>query len=200
MPAMWGLQKNEHVYIAIGAVVVVIALVFSVFVPSTDETPAEEIEMEAETVEEPEPTVVEKVEEIVSAPTPPPPTSTETCAVSFEAEFRCLVNDHRQANGSAPLSADPVLNVVALKHSKWMSANNNPSHVGEGGSEFWERCQAAGSDCFGENVAYGFHSPQELFGFWRNSPPHNENLLDSRFTHMGFGMAGSDTYATTVFR
>lgn len=194
---MWGLQKDSHVYIAIGAVVVVLALIFSIFVPLDNEPPIDIPENEAIT-ENSGSVGNETTEKVSDTPTPVSVTA-ESCGGSFADAFLCLVNSHRETHGRSLLSYDPTLNVVAFRHSEWMAANNHASHIGENGSEFFERCQAARSDCFAENVAYGFRTPRELFSFWSTSAVHNENLLGP-YTHMGLGVSGSDTYATAIFR
>jgi hypothetical protein len=121
-----------------------------------------------------------------------------TCKTgSFNDQFLCLINAHRKANGKNALAYDTKLNEAAENHSAWMQENDNFSHTGENGSQFYQRCEAVGGKCDAENIAYGFKSAQDLFDMWKNSSGHNANMLGDH-TVMGLGIAGK--YATNDFR
>ncbi len=44
---------------------------------------------------------------------------------------------------------------------------------------------------FGENIARGQSTPDQVFASWMKSPGHRDNILDSSFDEVRFGMAGS---------
>ncbi|WP_342190492.1 CAP domain-containing protein [Paenibacillus macquariensis] len=47
---------------------------------------------------------------------------------------------------------------------------------------------------YGENIAAGQTTPEEVTRVWMNSPGHRANILDPRFTDIGVGyVAGTAT-------
>lgn len=134
----------------------------------------------------------------VPTPTPTPASSTDCTVGSFNEQFLCLLNEHRQANGKNALSYNSLLNQAAMNHSIWMANNDNLSHTGEGGSSPFERCEDVGTRCDAENIAYTSSSftPQSLFDGWKNSPGHNANMLGN---HAVTGLAVYQGYATSNF-
>ena len=57
---------------------------------------------------------------------------------------------------------------------------------------------------YGENIAAGYGTAASVFMAWKNSPPHNSNMLDSRWKVMGIGFeivpgSAETTYWTTDF-
>ncbi len=138
----------------------------------------------------PTPTVVKNV---AAEPTLKFASCTET---DFAQQFLCLINSYRAQNGKGALTYDATLNKVALDYSIYMKTANFFAHVAPNGTHYYERCQAGGTTCHGENLAKGFLSAQNLFDMWRNSAGHNQNMLGPYKT-MGLGISGS--YATNVF-
>jgi len=118
------------------------------------------------------------------------------CNSGFNSEFLSLINTYRQENGKNTLSLNEALNIAACKHSNWMKTNNTLSHVGENGSQFYERCAFENISCDAENIAQGADSAQAFFDMWKNSSGHNENMLGDH-TQIGVGLSGD--YATTLF-
>ena len=41
----------------------------------------------------------------------------------------------------------------------------------------------------GENLGYGFWTPEEVCLAWKNSRTHYNNIIDPRFTQIGIGVA-----------
>ena len=91
-----------------------------------------------------------------------------------------------------PLAFDERLISAAIDHTEWMLATNTFSHLGAGGSEFWQRIEAAGYLPWltvGENLAWrgtsGSLGDATVLAFAHQlhadlfvSPGHRENLLD----------------------
>src|SRR5690606_38362299 len=48
----------------------------------------------------------------------------------------------------------------------------------------------------GENLAKDFTSSEELLEGWLNSPSHRQNLLDSRYSHIGVAVVEGDFQGT----
>jgi hypothetical protein len=115
----------------------------------------------------------------------------------FTAQLLCLINKYRKESGLGELSSNSSLNNAAQSHSSWMNANQSLSHDGDNGSTPFSRCNAAGATCDAENVAmHSNPSAQNIFDLWKNSAPHNTNLLGS---HLQIGLGISGQYATAVF-
>lgn len=93
------------------------------------------------------------------------------------------------------LSPHTLLDAAAQRHAEWMAANNNMSHTGEAGSSFWDRAKSAGyfGRGGGENIAYGYSSPEGVVTGWMNSKGHRANILNSSWEHIGIGYAKDAT-------
>lgn len=126
-----------------------------------------------------------------------PPVVASCATSSFNADFLCLLNSFRKENSRGTLSYSNSLSAAATAHSSWMQRVGTLNHVGENGSQFFERCDAHGLSCYAENIAMGFTSTQHLFDMWKNSPGHRANMLGN-YSFIGLGTSGA--YATTVFR
>lgn len=130
-------------------------------------------------------------------PTPPvdPPTDNE--------ELLRLHELHNQERGGNYLEMNDKLMVAAQKHAMWMAEKGRMSHTGAGGSSFWDRITAEGYRGMGggENVAYGYSSPESVMNGWMNSRGHRNNILNDRWEEVGYGVAysGSNLYWCTVF-
>lgn len=117
-----------------------------------------------------------------------------------------LLSMHNKArfdNGRLSLSYNIHLDNAAQKHAQWMADNNTFSHTGEYGSKVGERATMWGYDWswVGENIAKGFTMPEETMRAWLESSGHRKNILNTRFTDMGVGIAASEhsTYWVVVF-
>ena len=125
-----------------------------------------------------------------------------------EQQFLELLNQHRAANGRAPVSACTSMNRAAQRHSEDMRDQNYFDHAGLNGSSpgsracdaCFEGCQSTG---FGENIAAGNSDAEATFDQWRSSSGHNANMLSDRYVVVGLGRAtGGGTYGaywTNVF-
>ena len=120
------------------------------------------------------------------------------CPDSFNLQMVSMINDFRRQNGVSPVQLDNSLNYVSCQHSNWMRANNNLDHTGVDGTDPFQRCARARTNCNAENIA--FHSNKDInwmMEFFRNSPSHRANMLNSEYTKVGIGL--SDIYATQLF-
>lgn len=138
-------------------------------------------------------------------------TITAAHAVDAERVLLCLVNAHRDANGLAPLTADPALTVAARNHSRWMDENDRLCHApdnpdtGSCDGDPAGRAAAAGYPYpVGENIAwtnFPGYTPREMFELWHNSPGHNANMLASDYVTAGMGLVvgGHGVVGTQMF-
>jgi uncharacterized protein YkwD len=123
------------------------------------------------------------------SPIRPTNISQSTNRVSFETELLKLTNLERQKVGLSPLKLSSQLTKAAQSHARDMARNNYFSHTGLNGSSMADRAKGTGYKYFalGENIAAGKSTPEEAIRQWMNSSGHRANILNSRFTEIGFG-------------
>ncbi|MGW7817597.1 CAP domain-containing protein [Streptomyces puniciscabiei] len=134
-----------------------------------------------------------------SAPKPTPtPTATASGAVARVVQ---LVNAERAKVGCHPLTVNPELTKAAQAHSADMAAHQNMSHTGSDGSSPGDRITRAGYSwsAYGENVAYGYATPEQVMNGWMNSPGHRANILNCSYKEIGVGLAQPGSYWTQDF-
>jgi uncharacterized protein YkwD len=104
-----------------------------------------------------------------------------------------LTNQRRAEHGLPPLKVCSLLTTSARGHSQDMSTMDSPWHTGSDGSTPCERMMAAGydHDYCGENIAWGFTSPEAAMNFWYDETPpndwHRRNLLNPDYREFGVG-------------
>ncbi|UQA91875.1 CAP domain-containing protein [Streptomyces halobius] len=125
-----------------------------------------------------------------SAPTTAAPES------GISARIVELVNNERSKAGCAPLATNAKLEKAAQDHSKDMADHENMSHTGSDGSSPDDRITRAGYSwsTYGENVAYGYTTPERVMEGWMSSPGHKRNILDCAFKEIGVGLAQPGNY------
>ncbi|MEU6666914.1 CAP domain-containing protein [Streptomyces sp. NPDC046727] len=133
-----------------------------------------------------------------AAPSTPKPTAT---ASGVTAEIVRLVNDERAKAGCRPLTLNSTLTKAAQAHSADMAAHQNMSHTGSDGSSPGDRITRAGYtwSSYGENVAYGYSTAQQVMAGWMSSPGHRANILNCGFQEIGVGLAQPGSYWTQDF-
>lgn len=108
---------------------------------------------------------------------------------AFEQKVLELINAERQKAGLAPVSYNGSLDNAAEKHAQHMSLVGKMAHDGIGDGDPGERIRAEGfRKAWGENVATGQTSPEQVVREWMSSPTHRRNILDPNFRQMGVGM------------
>ncbi|MFF5703750.1 CAP domain-containing protein [Streptomyces sp. NPDC012794] len=112
-----------------------------------------------------------------------------------------LVNQARAAAGCPAVTINEKLTKAAQDHSADMAAHRNMSHTGSDGSDAGRRLTRAGYEwrTYGENVAYGYNSPEQVMEGWMNSPGHKRNILDCSYKEIGIGLAQPGQYWTQDF-
>lgn len=102
---------------------------------------------------------------------------------------RAMISLYRANKGLGPLVVDPGLQRVAEAQARAMAADGRISHDSHG--SLTQRLNAAGyaKNIAVENVSAGYHTLAEAFSGWRDSPPHNANMLAKGMTRMGIASA-----------
>ncbi|MEU1896268.1 CAP domain-containing protein [Streptomyces pristinaespiralis] len=140
---------------------------------------------------------------VAPKPTAPKPTAPSTTAPASGdvARVVALVNSERGKAGCSPVTLNAKLSKAAQAHSEDMAAHRNMSHTGSDGSDPGARITRAGYtwSTYGENVAYGYATPESVMAGWMASPGHKRNILDCGFKEIGVGLAQPDNYWTQDF-
>lgn len=128
----------------------------------------------------------------------PPSPNTDSCVdEGFPAEpnhiqvFR-MINEHRVAHGLDPVTYSFRLQQAADTYALTMYEGDFFAHVGLDGTQPADRALRAGfcSGFVGENIAYGRNrltSPAQVMQAFKDSPVHNENMLQPHWEHVGVG-------------
>lgn len=113
-----------------------------------------------------------------------------------------LVNEERRPRGLSPLKPEEQLSEIARRHSEDMIlrdffAHTNPDAEAPNDRIFRQHRRLIGLGA--ENIWSGnFQSDpdalaQRIVDNWMGSPGHRENILRSKFTHLGVGVARRDS-------
>ncbi|MFJ8270676.1 CAP domain-containing protein [Streptomyces sp. NPDC094154] len=134
---------------------------------------------------------------------PSEPTASKDTSASPKATARVveLVNAERSKVGCSALTVNDKLTKAAQAHSEDMAAHQNMSHTGSDGSNPGDRITRAGYSwqSYGENVAYGYATPEQVMAGWMGSPGHKANILNCSFKEIGVGLAQPGNYWTQEF-
>ena len=139
-------------------------------------------------------------------PPPPPPgdTSMSPSELAKALEVLDLVNQIRQQNGLGTLTWDNTAAEVAYRHSLDMDVRDFFAHTNPDGDSPGDRLTAGGVawTAYGENIAMGYATAQDVMDAWMNSPGHRDNILYPNFTHLGVGVHenGSTWWTQNFFR
>ncbi|MEU8828186.1 CAP domain-containing protein [Streptomyces sp. NPDC048636] len=120
---------------------------------------------------------------------------------SLQDQIVALVNKERAKVGCKSVNVDTKLTKAAQAHSEDMAKHNDMSHTGSDGSSPDDRIERAGYSwsAYGENVAYGYSSPESVMEGWMNSSGHRANILNCDFKEIGVGHAQPGHYWTQDF-
>ncbi|NNG87104.1 CAP domain-containing protein, partial [Streptomyces cacaoi] len=100
-----------------------------------------------------------------------------------------LANAERAKAGCGPLSLNDKLSTAGLRHSSAMKDRGFFDHTDPDGDGPGERITAAGYDwsTYGENIARGQRTPEQVMDSWMKSPGHRANILNCSFKEIGVG-------------
>jgi uncharacterized protein YkwD len=110
-----------------------------------------------------------------------------------------MISGYRHNHGLGAVQLDPQLMRAAERQSEAMARNNRFEH--DAGGNFRSRINESGFDASVavENIGAGYHTLAEAFSGWRDSPPHNANMLKAGVTHMGIATAYAPNSKYKVF-
>lgn len=127
------------------------------------------------------------------------PHSVLSYATSVNATDLLTSTNTQRANGAiGNLVINSQLMSAAQAKANDMVSRDYWSHVTPDGKQPWDFMTAAGYSykAAGENLAYGFATSADTVTGWMNSPPHRENLMNSVFQDVGFGIADSPNFVS----
>jgi len=96
-----------------------------------------------------------------------------------------MISGYRSNNGLPAVTLDPELMRLAQTQADLMAKRDKLDH--NAGKPFVLRLKASGYDAKHavENVGAGYHTLAEAFSGWRDSKPHNANMLLAGATRIG---------------
>ncbi|MFH8369871.1 sigma-70 family RNA polymerase sigma factor [Streptomyces sp. NPDC018031] len=121
--------------------------------------------------------------------TPAPTTAAPQGGGTHSGEVTRLVNAERARNGCGPMTLNSRLDTAAQRHSDDMADRGFFDHTNPDGAGPGERITAAGYrwSTYGENIAAGQRTPEDVIRSWMNSPGHRANILNCSFKEIGIG-------------
>lgn len=122
----------------------------------------------------------------------------------FEQRVLELTNENRaagavcggmQMDSVGPLTMSPELRCAARLHSKDMAEQMYFDHRSQDGRDPGQRIAATGyrAGTWGENIAWGQTSPEQVVGGWMDSPGHCTNIMRGSFTQIGIGLFAGES-------
>ncbi|MBR6902775.1 MAG: SafA/ExsA family spore coat assembly protein [Clostridia bacterium] len=120
---------------------------------------------------------------------------------NYEDEVIRLVNEIRVQNGLKALTKNWELCRVARYKSQDMVDRHYFSHTSPTYGSPFEMMKSFGITyrTAGENIAYGYRTPQAVVDGWMNSSGHRANILNSSYTQIGVGYVANGNYWTQMF-
>ena len=101
------------------------------------------------------------------------------------AAVRDIISIYRRNNGLALVRLDPALQRAAEIQAQRMVAQGGAGNQVRKGLHALLRRQKISFRTAVQNVSSGYHTLPEAFAGWRQSAPHNSNMLNRRVTRMG---------------
>ena len=124
-----------------------------------------------------------------------PDSSWGTVNSGYAAQVLSLVNQHRASLGLGQLSSDAALSRSAVWKSMNMAGLNyfdhNDDPIGRSVGQRLADCGWPSNLGWGENIAYGYGTPDQVMSGWLNSPGHKANIENPSFTSSGVGVAAN---------
>ena len=107
--------------------------------------------------------------------------------VSYITRIAELVNARRAEAGLSPVTVSSELSAAADVRAREITGSF--SHYRPNGTYFNTVLdqRSISYNGAGENIAYGYDTPERVMTEWMNSASHRANILDSRFTRLGVG-------------
>jgi len=99
------------------------------------------------------------------------------------------LNRYRAENGLPPLLYSKTLETAIEGHVEDLWGRSFFSHTNPDGENPGDRALRAGfcHKYVGENIAAGQTSVEHVMQAWKDSPPHNVNMLEPKYVYVGMG-------------
>lgn len=111
---------------------------------------------------------------------------------TLESHVLELINKYRLENGiTKMLKADSFATELSKLRCHEMISENELSHL-----QWVDEADALiqlGSDIVGENIGYGYNSPDSVFNAWVKSEGHRKNMLNDKWDYIGIGIVKSSS-------
>ena len=110
-----------------------------------------------------------------------------------------MISQYRKNNGLGSVEVDPELVRLAETQSQAMASQNKLDHDVK--APLAKRLNGSGypAKVAVENVSAGYHTLAEAFSGWRDSPPHNANMLKGGVTKLGIAASYAPNTKYKVF-
>lgn len=118
---------------------------------------------------------------------PKPVNTVDSATMKKINEVVKLVNAERAKKGISPVKLNTDLRNAAMRRAK--EINTSFSHDRPDGSSCFTvlgEYEISYRYC-GENIAYGYGTPENVMNGWVNSPGHYGNIMNSSYTEIGVG-------------
>ncbi len=122
-------------------------------------------------------------------------------AQNYINEVAALINQERAAQGLNPLQTVPVLNQAAeIRSQELVTLFSHTRPDGRGCSTVLDDTGVSWRTT-GENIAYGYDTPEAVMNGWMNSSGHRANILNANFDSVGIGVVSQNgvLYWTQIF-
>lgn len=135
------------------------------------------------------------------APTPTSSGSSQKYDSDFASQVLKIVNEERSKAGLGELTI--LDSLVAPANKRAQEIKESFSHTRPNGTqwstvldEYSVKVQSAG-----ENIAYGYNTPEKVMDAWMNSAGHKANILGANYGHIGIGVyeVNGTVYCTQLF-
>ncbi|MBR1738660.1 MAG: fibronectin type III domain-containing protein [Ruminococcus sp.] len=114
----------------------------------------------------------------------------------YENEVLRLINIERSKYGLSALKFNTTLNKLADKRAVQIKEEFSHSYRGQTAGDMLDEMGYYWLT-WGENIAWGQRTPEQVVNDWMNSPGHRANILNGNFNQIGIGF--NDYYWVQVF-
>ena len=109
----------------------------------------------------------------------------------YDSKILELVNAERAKHGLSQLKVNQKLDQVSDAYAQRLGDGDFYSHTDpDTQTKPWDRARDAGYEHWetvGENLGFGYRTPETAVEGWMNSPSHRAAILHEDFTHAGIG-------------
>jgi uncharacterized protein YkwD len=131
----------------------------------------------------------------------------KAAASDYENAVAALISSYRISSGLNAVAYEPTLTYVEKLRSADLMDRGYFSHYTPEGTTVFDLFRAngisyqIGGENLGQAMPAGIGSPEAFLNAWKNSAPHNANMLRAGYNYIGVGMVenGSRIVVTTVF-